>query len=99
MKEMRDRSRPVTAEMIITAKENIILKRDTHIDQLADKLQEERIRKVIGPILAGFKHPEQISVDDLYYARDLGLIKTDGELKIANPIYQEVIPRELTYST
>ena len=99
MKEMRDRSRPVTAEMIITAKENIILRRDTHIDQLADKLQEERIRRVIGPILAGFKHPEQIPVDDLYYARDLGLIKTEGELKVANPIYQEVIPRELTYST
>ena len=30
---------------------------------------------------------------------DLGLIKTEGQLSIANPIYQEVIPRELTFST
>ena len=31
--------------------------------------------------------------------RDLGLIKTEGQISIANPIYQEVIPRELTFST
>ena len=31
--------------------------------------------------------------------RDLGLIKTEGQLSIANPIYREVIPRELTFGT
>jgi hypothetical protein len=30
---------------------------------------------------------------------DLGLITTDQQLRIANKIYQEVIPRELTYTT
>ena len=99
MKEGRDRTRPITDEMIAQAKENIILRRDTHIDQLADKLQEDRVRSVIEPILAGLKEPEQIPTDDLYYVRDLGLVKIDGQLQIANPIYQEVIPRELTYST
>ncbi|GAG19490.1 unnamed protein product, partial [marine sediment metagenome] len=49
--------------------------------------------------LAGLKEPEQIATDDLYYVRDLGLVKIDGQLQIANRIYQEVIPRELTYST
>jgi hypothetical protein len=38
-------------------------------------------------------------VDDVQYVRDLGLITTDGQLEIANPIYREVIPRELTYTT
>ena len=99
MKEGRERSRPITTEMVEQAKENIILRRDTHIDQLADKLQEERVRRVIGPILAGLKEPEQISTDDLYYVRDLGLVKIEGQLRIANRIYQEVIPRELTFST
>ena len=99
MKEGRDRGRPITPEMIVAAKENIILRRDTHIDQLADKLQEERVRRVIGPILAGLKEPKQISTDDLYYVRDLGLVKIEGQLRIANRIYQEVIPRELTFST
>jgi hypothetical protein len=31
--------------------------------------------------------------------RDLGLIRADREIRIANPIYREVIPRQLTYST
>lgn len=99
MKEGRDRTRPIAAEMIEQAKENIIMRRETHIDQLADKVQEERVRRVIEPILAGFKDPEQIPIDDVYYVRDLGLVRIDGQLQIANRIYQEVIPRELTYST
>ena len=37
--------------------------------------------------------------DDIEYVRDLGLLATDGPLAIANPIYREVIPRELTRST
>ena len=94
-----DSIEPVTKEMISQAGENIISRRDTHIDQLADKLGEERVRRVIEPVLAGLKEPEQIPVDDLYYARDLGLIKIEGQLQIANRIYREVIPRELTFST
>ncbi|MCK4488184.1 MAG: ATP-binding protein [Desulfobacterales bacterium] len=98
-KPSRDRTRVITAEMIDEAKESIILRRDTHIDQLADKLREDRVRQVIEPILGGFEEPEEIPTDDLYYVRDLGLIKIDGHLRIANRIYQEVIPRELTFST
>jgi hypothetical protein len=99
MKEGRDRSKPITAEMIQQAKENIILRRDTHIDQLADKLQEARVRRVIEPILEGLEEPEQIPPEDLSYVIDLGLVRVEGQLRIANRIYQEVIPRELTYST
>ncbi len=99
MKPNRDRSVPVTPEMVLTAKENLILRRDTHLDQLADKLAEERVRRVVGPLLAGLEQPELIPPDDLGYVRDLGLIKTRGHIRIANPIYREVIPRELTLST
>ncbi len=98
-KNRRDRSYSVTSEMVLQAKENLILRRDTHLDQLADKLAEERVRRVVEPILSGFGNPELIPADDLIYVRDLGLIKTEGHIRIANPIYQEVIPRELTYST
>jgi hypothetical protein len=99
MKGGRERTRPIKAKMIEQAKENIILRRDTHIDQLADKLQEERVRRVIEPILAGAQRPERIPVDDISYVHDLGLIRTEGQLRIANRIYDEIIPRELTYST
>ena len=40
----RDRSRPVDIDLIDQAKENLILRRVTHLDQLADKLREERVR-------------------------------------------------------
>ncbi|MBN1226103.1 MAG: ATP-binding protein [Deltaproteobacteria bacterium] len=99
MKEGSDRKRPITVDMIEQAKENIILRRETHIDQLADKLQEPRVRQVIEPLLEGLQEPEQITPDNLSYVIDLGLIKIDGQLQIANRIYQEVIPRVLTYST
>ena len=95
----QDRSRPITAELLLEAKEHLILRRETHIDQLTDKLQEERVRRVIEPILAGETSPDVIPTDDIQYVEDLGLISTKGQLKIANRLYQEVIPRELTYST
>jgi hypothetical protein len=99
MKEGRDRTQPVTAEKVLAAKENLILRRETHLDQLADKLQEDRVRRVIEPLLAGDTRPDLIPSDDIAYVRDLGLIRTEGQLAVANRIYQEVIPRELTYST
>lgn len=99
MTENKDRSISITADMVQQAKENLILRRETHIDQLVDKLQEERVRSVIEPILAGEEEPESLSIDDLGYVRDLGLIKTEGKIRIANRLYQEVIPRELTYGT
>lgn len=99
MKENRDRSISITREMIERAKENIIYRRETHIDHLVDKLKEERVRRVIEPVLTGATKPDHMSMDDLGYVEDLGLIKTKGNVRIANDIYKEVIPRELTYST
>ena len=99
IKENRDRSVDITPEMIRRAGDNLILRRETHLDQLADKLREERIRRVVAPILYGAEKPKNIPPDDIMYAEDLGLIKTKGKLRIANRLYQEVIPRELTFST
>jgi hypothetical protein len=96
----RDRTKPVTSEMVITAKENLIYRRETHLDQLADKLKEDRVRRVIKPILQGIDRPSDLLDDDIAYVRDLGLIRTDGgQVVLSNPIYREVIPRELTFST
>lgn len=99
MKTGRDRQQPITILMIDEAKENLILRRETHLDQLADKLKEERVRRVIEPLLAGVEEPRNVPLDDIDYVRDLGLIATDKPVRIANPIYREVIPRQLTAST
>jgi len=96
----RDHTNHITAEMVFQAKENIILRRETHLDQLVHKLEDERVRRVISPILAGDTEPGLIPTDDIMYVRDLGLIRNEQgghHLKIANPIYQEIIPRELTF--
>ena len=87
--------RPIARNDILEAQEQLILRRETHLDQLADKLQEERVRRVVEPLLSGGDERE-FSARDLEYVRDLGLIARDSPLRIANPIYAEVVPRELT---
>ena len=99
MKSGRDRTQPITVERITEAKENLILRRETHLDQLADKLHEERVRRVIEPLLIGQDSALDLPLDDIDYVRDLGLVALDKPLRIANPIYREVIPRQLTAST
>jgi len=92
----RDRSQPIGADAIDRAKESMIVERVTHLDQLADKLREDRVRRVIEPMLAGVE-PGVVSQDDRDYLVDLGLLRRDraGGLVVANPIYREVLPRAL----
>ena len=88
-------ARPVGVQAIDAAKEALIVRRVTHLDQLADKLREERVRRVILPMLAGSTQAAW-SVRDLEYVRDLGLVAAGYPVRMANPLYAEVIPRELT---
>jgi len=92
-----DRSVRITAAHMDAAKETLILRRDTHLDSLADKLHEPRVRRVIEPILVGELPSMDIMNDDLLYVRDLGLVTFGPPVRIANPIYREVIPRTLTF--
>ena len=90
----RDRSRNVTADDVAAAREQLIERRVTHLDQLADKLGEARVRRVVEPMLSGADE-HAFSNRDVEYVRDLGLIAGDAPVRIANPIYAEVVPREL----
>ena len=93
----RDRSRTIDEEAIMDAREELVLGRQTHLHQLADKLREERVRRVVEPVLSG-ADAGRASPDDVEYVRDLGLLARRGSRRIANPIYREVIPRELMYA-
>jgi hypothetical protein len=103
MRENRDRSVRIIPDMIERAIENIIYRRDTHIDILIDKLREPRVKRVIEPIVANEDMPDEsrMSDEDIQYVKDMGLVvKERGmPLRIANSIYREIIPRELTAST
>jgi len=90
----------VTVELIDQAKEQLILNRVTHLDQLADKLHEDRVRRVIEPMLAGTLLEAELE-EDIQYLIDLGLCRMapGPGLTIANPIYREVLPRTLAFTS
>ena len=96
--EAADRSRPITEADVLAAREQLILRRDTHLDQLTDKLKEDRVRRVVEPLLVGGDGFES-TADDIEYVQDLGLIARDPPMRLANPIYAEVVPRQLTWPT
>ena len=58
----RDRNRPITEVGILNAQEQLILKRVVHLDQLADKLREDRVRRVIEPLLSGADYQPEPSM-------------------------------------
>ena len=86
----------MTADDIAAVREELIVNRVTHLDYLADKLREDRVRRVIEPMLSG-THAHAFTDRDIGYARDLGLLARDAPLRVANPIYAEVLPRELAW--
>ncbi len=69
---VKDRSCSVTKTDVIKAREILIERRDTHLDSLVDKLQEERVRAVIEPIMTGAISMDATYHDDFAYVRDLG---------------------------
>ena len=95
----RDRSRTVTVDDVMSARDRLIEREDTHLDSLAERLREPRVRAVIDPMLSGGDLP-MLPPDDVRFVKDLGLVREgeDGALEIANPIYREIIGRSLALS-
>jgi type II secretory pathway predicted ATPase ExeA len=95
-----DPASTISAEVITTARDVLIARQDTHLDSLAERLREPRVRAVIEPILAGGVLGNLLP-DDLRFVQDLGLVRPDplGGLMIANPIYREVLPQVLAATT
>ncbi len=87
----------ITVEHIEEAKEILIRRQDTHLDSLAERLREPRIKAIIEPMLSG-QELGNVPNDDIRFVLDLGLCRMDplGGMTIANPIYREVLPRILT---
>ena len=95
MKENRDRKIIITKDMMEIAKNRLVISRATHLDQLADKLEEDRVKRVVLPMI--LNEESDTNKDDEQYCIDLGLVKkTQDGIIISNDIYMEIIPRELT---
>jgi hypothetical protein len=95
----RDYTKAITLDMAGQAIQDIILRRDTHIDSLMARLKEPRVRRVIEPMILGETPTQDKFSDDYCYVQDLGLIRDDrGMMEPGNPIYAEVMTRTLTWS-
>ena len=87
----------VTTEHIMIAKEKLIQSRAVHLDSLAERLRDPRVKHIIETIITGDIDPNMADGDDFVLCTDLGLVTAkSGTPEIANPIYREVIGRVLT---
>jgi hypothetical protein len=93
-----DTTQPVRREDIERAKNVLIERQETHLGSLAARLRESRVRAIVAPMLEG-TFPTSLPPDDLRFVSDLGLIRltSEGGLDVANPIYREIIVRELAF--
>jgi len=88
----------VTLDHIATAREQMILARETHLDALSVRLGDPRIRRVIEHIITGNTDLMLTRTSpEVELATDLGLIKWDtvAGFKISNPIYEDILTRHL----
>ena len=88
-----DYSREITFDMVTEAKNQLIMRRDTHLDSLIDKLKEERVKLLVQAIINGDNIVFNSLNEDIMYLRDLGIVSQKSPLRFANPIYAEIIPR------
>lgn len=91
-----DRARAIAAADVDAAAKLLVERQDTHLDSLSERLREPRVRAIVEPMLEG-RSPGALPNDDVRYVCDLGLLRraADGTLQVSNPIYKEVIVRDL----
>jgi hypothetical protein len=90
----------VTLEHIRQAREQMIMARETHLDALAYRLEDTSVRNVIESLITGESNPSLANSEAFRLCMDLGLVTIEKNiLQIANPIYKEVIARQMTFST
>jgi hypothetical protein len=87
---------PVLDEHVEKAKEVLVRGRATNLESLEYRLHEERVVKVMDPIIQGQIPSYPGFARDWRYLQDLGLLATGDQVQVANPIYAEVVARTLT---
>jgi len=88
---------PVGVEQIEAARELLIQERAVHLDSLAERLRDPRVKRIVQSIMVGESDPALTVGDDFRLALDLGLVTMEGgNPAISNPIYRETIARVLS---
>jgi hypothetical protein len=90
----------VEAAHVERAREELVLSRTTHLDALAQRLLEPRVARILSAVMVGApSYTVTGRSDDLLYCEDLGLLRSSPRVEVANPIYREVLARELSSLT
>ncbi len=86
-----DFSKSIEPEHVEQAVKTLILRRDTHIDSLMERLTEARVQRIVEPVILGESKGYSLLDDDYQYVLDLGLLREfDGKIIPSNPIYEHV---------
>jgi hypothetical protein len=89
----------VTIAHIREAREQMILARETHLDALAYRLENKAVRKLMETFFSGGVDLNLADSEGFRLCQDLGLVDIEGGIPIiANPIYREVLARQITFS-
>jgi hypothetical protein len=91
-------TRTVGLEQVEAAREQMIRARETHLDALARRLEDPRIRGVMETLMTGEPDIRLAAGEPFRLCVDLGLVSIErGSPAVANPIYREVLAREMTF--
>ncbi len=93
-----ERATPIARSHVEAAREQLVVARRTHLDNLAERLKEPRVARIVETVLMG-DDPLAVpyGTDDFQYVLDLGLLRQGARgAEAANPIYREVLVRELS---
>ncbi len=74
-----DLSKAILPKHVEQAVQTLIIRRDTHIDSLMERLKEARVQKIVEPVILGDNQGYSVLDDDYQYVLDLGLLReADG---------------------
>ncbi|MDR1855932.1 MAG: AAA-like domain-containing protein [Desulfovibrio sp.] len=95
-----DYSIPITSAHVDAAVDAMSKRPDAHMLSIFKRLEEERVQRIIEPMLVGDALNQNLLGDDARYCIDIGLVKIndDRNLLPANPLYCDLIVRYLTYT-
>ncbi|MDR3312399.1 MAG: PD-(D/E)XK nuclease domain-containing protein [Spirochaetaceae bacterium] len=92
-----DSHETVSLGHIQEAREQMILARETHLDALAYRMEDPRVRRVLETLMSGASDVMLTESEGFRLCLDLGLVvKERGTPQVANPIYREVLARQMT---
>ena len=94
---LRESGRAIEAEDIRQAEDALILDRKWALGHIVRKLDNPHVQPVVEPMLTGGQG-YMATREDLDYVQEVGLIRDGSSGRFANPIYAEIISRQLSFS-